>query len=251
MPDAVTTTLPPARGTDDAELLRLSSVHAGYGQVAVLHGIDIAVSRGECVVLLGPNGMGKTTTLRVTSGIVSPTAGTITFGGKRIDSLAPHKIARRGISHVPEGRGIFPGLSVEENLRLGTYGRKPSASEDKAAMERALDLFPDLRTRMEQRAGTLSGGQQQMLAISRGLMGRPELLILDEPSLGLAPKLVDQVFDALGEVKRQGTTILLVEQSANHALAIADRGYVLNRGQVVLAGRASDLAGKLHGAYLS
>ncbi|HEV8654187.1 MAG TPA: ABC transporter ATP-binding protein [Candidatus Limnocylindria bacterium] len=232
------------------DLLQLHGVTASYGQVAVLHDVDLSVQEGECAVLLGANGMGKSTLLRTISGVVPPRAGRIEYAGRSLIGASPHEIAARGIAHVPEGRGIFPGLTVYENLRLGGYVRRHDAKTERTLVDRVCRLFPQLREKLPRPAASLSGGQQQMLAIARGLMSEPHLLLLDEPSLGLAPVLVDQVFAALRQIKEQGTTLLLVEQSARHALALADRGYVLNRGQIVQRGTAEQLRATLHQAYL-
>jgi branched-chain amino acid transport system ATP-binding protein len=234
-----------------AECLALQGVRSGYGQVLALQGVDLAVDDGECVVLLGANGAGKSTVLRTISGVVRTQHGAVRFRGKDIAGLKPHEIARLGIAHIPEGRGIFPGLSVIENLRLGTFGVAEASRRERASVERACALFPALQPKLNDTSASLSGGQQQMLAIARGLMSQPVLLMLDEPSLGLAPVLVDQVFQALHQIKSEGTTLLLVEQSAQHALTLADRGYVLNRGEVVQRGSASELRSNLHQAYLA
>jgi branched-chain amino acid transport system ATP-binding protein len=233
-----------------ADLLRLNGVNTSYGQVAVLHDVDLSVQEGECVVLLGANGMGKSTVLRTISGVVAPRGGRIEYRGRSLLGLPPHQIAARGIAHIPEGRGIFPGLTVYENLRLGGYVRRWDPKTERSWVDRACELFPQLREKLPLQAASLSGGQQQMLAIARGLMSQPRLLLLDEPSLGLAPVLVDQVFTALRRIKEQGTTLLLVEQSVRHALALADHGYILNRGQIVQRGTAAELTANLHSAYL-
>lgn len=233
-----------------ADLLRLSGVHTSYGPVAVLHDVSLSVGEGECVVLLGANGMGKSTVLRTISGVVSPRAGGIDFAGTSLVGMPAHKVAARGIAHIPEGRGIFPGLTVLENLRLGGYVHRRDPATERTFVDRACALFPQLREKLPVQAASLSGGQQQMLAIARGLMSAPQLLLLDEPSLGLAPVLIDQVFAALRQIKEQGTTLLLVEQSVRHALALADHGYVLNRGQIVQRGTAAELSANLHSAYL-
>jgi branched-chain amino acid transport system ATP-binding protein len=223
-------------------LLEVDGVSAGYGSVSVLHDVSIDVNEGEAVTLLGPNGAGKTTLLRVISGVVAPRAGTIEgrAGGSRRTSS--HRVARGGIGHVPEGRGVFPGLSVADNLALGTFGlggRARSGSD--SSMEFILELFPWISERLKQAGGTLSGGEQQMLAIARALMGQPRLLLLDEPSLGLSPLMVTRVFDALVKIRERGVALLLVEQNLAHALRLADRGYVMNRGQIVLEGSAAEL----------
>lgn len=220
-------------GATDA-LLEIRDVDAHYGQIQALRGLSIAVRRGEIVTLLGANGAGKTTTLRSISGLVRPTTGAIFFEGQPIDRWTPSRIVGNGISHVPEGRQIFAGLTVLENLRLGTYPRKDKGAIA-ADLARVYDLFPRLRERLKQKAGTLSGGEQQMLAIGRGLMANPRLLLLDEPSLGLAPRLVQEIFKIVRAINETGTTVLIVEQNANMALSIAHRGYVLITGRVALA----------------
>ncbi len=237
----------PARAA--GAMLSLSGVHAGYGEVAVLHGLDLHVHRAECVVLLGPNGVGKTTTLRTISGVLRPRLGTVSLDGTRIDRRPAHTIARMGVAHVPEGRGIFPGLSVRENLTLGTFSGRGRGSG--AGYDRVVELFPVLAEKLHQRAGALSGGQQQMLAIGRGLMAAPTVLLLDEPSLGLSPVVVEQVLAALRAIKEQGTTILLVEQNVRHALRLADYAYVINRGIVVAEGSGDEVAQNIDRAYLS
>lgn len=222
-------------------MLKLSKVHAAYGKVVALQGISIEVNAGEIVALLGANGAGKSTTLRTISGLISPTEGEITLEGKPIHKLSPEAIVRAGISHVPEGRRVFPGLTVTENIRLGASIRKDTAGilED---MERMFALFPDLDRLKNALGWTLSGGQQQMLALARGLMARPRLLLMDEPSLGLAPIIVQSVFRTVKEINQtMGTTVLVVEQNASMALSVAHRGYVLETGNIVLEGPASDL----------
>jgi branched-chain amino acid transport system ATP-binding protein len=221
-------------------VLELRDVHVQYGQVRALEGITISVAAGETVVLVGANGAGKSTTLRTISALVPFTQGEILVEGERIDRWPAHRLVQRGIIHVPEGRQVFPRMSVSENLDLGAYFCHDS-QELRRRLDRVLQLFPVLGQRRNQPAGTLSGGEQQMLAIGRGLMAEPRLLMLDEPSLGLAPALVDGIFDVLVELNRQGTTLLLVEQNANIALSIADRGYVLETGRIVHHGAAADL----------
>jgi len=215
--------------------LRVSDVWAGYEGSLALFGISLEVRTGQVVALVGANGAGKTTTLRAISGLVRPEAGQVVFEGRRIDGLKPHQITTLGIAHVPEGRRVFGRLSVLDNLQLGAYVRRDPA-ERRRNLERVFGLFPVLYERKNQPAGTLSGGEQQMLAIGRGLMLSPKLLMLDEPSLGLSPKLVDRIFDAVAEIKSQGTTVLLVEQNLVEALELADYGYVLQTGRVVLEG---------------
>ena len=220
-------------------LLELDDVHVRYGKIEALKGISLGVDEGEIVTLVGGNGAGKTTTLKTISGLRPVAAGTIRLRGESIVGLAPHRLVALGVAHAPEGRGIFPGMTVRENLEMGAYGR-PGANL-RPDLERSLDLFPRLKERIKQFAGTLSGGEQQMLAIGRALMARPNLLLLDEPSMGLAPKLVSQVFDTITEINRQGTTILLVEQNAAQALQRAHRAYVIETGRVVIEGPAADL----------
>ena len=232
-------------------LLDLQNVSAGYGAIDCLHKVSLTVAPGEIVTLLGANGAGKTTTLSAISGLVRLRDGQIRFAGDRIDRLRPEVVAAKGIGHVPEGRRVFSRLTVVENLDLGAYLRKDrdAIRSDRDAM---FDLFPVLRQRAEQLAGTLSGGEQQMLAIARGLMGRPKLLLLDEPSLGLAPKLVTQMFDIIRRINAAGTTMLLVEQNAFLALQIAHRGYLIETGAIVSSDTASALAASPHvkAAYL-
>jgi len=220
-------------------LLAVSGLDVYYGAVHALKGITLEVRGGEIVTLIGANGAGKSTLLRAISALVKPRAGTIVFGGKDLTRLRPHEIVAAGVSHAPEGRAVFANLSVEDNLVLGAYLRKgPTVGED---MERMYGLFPRLKERKKQPDGTLSGGEQQMLAIARALMSRPRLLLLDEPSLGLAPLLVKDIFSTIVEINREGTTILLVEQNANQALHVAHRGYVLETGRVALADTAANL----------
>jgi branched-chain amino acid transport system ATP-binding protein len=221
-------------------VLELKGVEVRYGEVQALHGVSIRVDAGETVVLVGANGAGKSTTLRAISSLVPCTKGEIIFDGQRIDKLAAHRLVQLGVIHVPEGRQVFPQMTVSENLYLGAYFCHDSQERNRR-LDRVLRLFPILSTRRHQSAGTLSGGEQQMLAIGRGLMANPRLLMLDEPSLGLAPALVDGIFDVLIELNREGTTLLLVEQNANVALSIADRGYVLETGTIVKQGMAGDL----------
>ncbi len=221
-------------------MLDVADVHAYYGNIRALRGLSLSVERGEIVTLIGANGAGKTTTLRTILGLVRPRRGSVTFNGTRVETLPTDRIVRLGIAQSPEGRHIFPRMSVRENLELGAFVRR---DRDGIApdLERVLSLFPRLRERLEQKGGTLSGGEQQMLAISRALMARPELLLLDEPSMGLSPILVDTIFRILQDINRQGTTILLVEQNARMALRVAHRGYVLQTGRIVL----HDAAGAL------
>ena len=219
-------------------MLVLENIHAGYGPIDVLKGITLRVNEGEIVTVLGANGAGKSTTLMTICGSNPARQGTITFAGKPIANLPVHEIVQLGISQVPEGRRIFPRLTVRENLELGAFQRSDEIAGD---LERALDLFPILRERTGQLGGTLSGGEQQMLAIARALMARPKLLLLDEPSLGLAPLMVAKIFEIIRMINRQGATILLVEQNANMALHIAQRGYVLETGRIVLEDSAANL----------
>jgi branched-chain amino acid transport system ATP-binding protein len=218
----------------------VDGIVSGYGQIMAVKGVSLHIDTGEIVALIGANGAGKSTTLRTISGLLRPRGGTILFEGERIDSVAPHKIVARGISHVPEGRAIFSQLTVRENLEMGAYRRK-----DRKAIEQDLDrvliTFPRLRDRLKQDGGTLSGGEQQMLAIGRALMAQPRLLLLDEPSMGLSPVLVETIFNTVIEINRGGTTILLVEQNAAMALQAATRGYVLESGQVALEASAAEL----------
>ncbi|MFT4286015.1 ABC transporter ATP-binding protein [Nocardioides sp.] len=233
-------------------MLELAGLVAGYGGVRVLHGVDLVVAEGETVTLLGANGAGKTTLLKAIAGDVRPTGGTISFEGRNVTGDRAEVMARAGVAHIPEGRDVFARLSVEENLRLGGYlrGDKQALRED---IDQVYDRFPVLGDRRSQLAGTLSGGEQQMLAIARALVGRPRLIMLDEPSLGLSPVMVGAVFDLVAELKQDGLTVLLVEQNTRNALRVADRAYVLATGRVVYAGAAAELAADtdlLHAAYL-
>jgi branched-chain amino acid transport system ATP-binding protein len=227
--------------TQTQPLLELQDVHSYYGNIHALKGISLTVDKGEIVTLIGANGAGKSTTLRTISGIIKPRNGTVKLAGERIDELPAHKVVERGVLQSPEGRRIFPRLSVQENLEMGAFTRtdKDGIAED---MERVFGLFPRLKERATQKGGTLSGGEQQMLAIGRALMGRPKVLLLDEPSMGLAPVLVEQIFSIIKDINTQGITILLVEQNALMALGIAHRGYVLQTGQIVLADSAQGLS---------
>ncbi len=221
-------------------MLKLDDVHTYYGHIAALKGVSLAVEAGEIVALIGANGAGKSTTLRTISGLQRPRSGTITFEGARIDGLPPHEIAARRIVQAPEGRRLFNRMTVAENLEMGAFVRRDRAHL-KEDMARVFALFPRLKERATQKAGTLSGGEQQMLAIGRALMAEPRLLLLDEPSMGLAPIVVEAIFETLVEINRQGVTILLVEQNAHMALAVANRGYVLETGRVILADSAARL----------
>jgi len=222
-------------------LLRLREVEVFYGRAQALRGISMEMAQGELVAILGANGAGKTTLLRTISGLTESRKGTIEFLGKRIDNLPPERIVRLGISHCPEGRKLFPQLTVYKNLILGAYVRRNERKGMAETIERIYELFPVLKERQEQLAGTLSGGEQQMLTIARALMARPILLLLDEPSLGIAPLLVNRIFEVIKEINQQGTAILLVEQNAALALNVAHRGYVLETGEVVLTGEAPSL----------
>jgi branched-chain amino acid transport system ATP-binding protein len=223
-------------------LLALGDLHVSYGAIAALRGVSLEVRQGEIVTLIGSNGAGKSTTLRTVSGLLRPVRGSVTFDGQDITGMAPHLIVRRGLSHCPEGRGIFPELTVDENLSVGLFGRADDLAGADRDRERALTLFPRLRERIAQRAGTLSGGEQQMLAIGRALLARPRLLLLDEPSLGLAPQVVQTIFRIVREINEGGTTVLLVEQNARLALGVAHRGYVMETGRIVLSDEAKALA---------
>jgi branched-chain amino acid transport system ATP-binding protein len=224
-------------------MLRLRSVHAGYGNVEVLHGVSLHVERGEIVTIVGANGAGKSTLLNAVAGVVRPSEGTVTFESRDISRQAPETVVSTGCVLVPEGRQIFPDLSVHENLLLGGYlrWRRHGTRAAAAEIEEINRLFPILKKRRAQNAGTLSGGEQQMLALGRALMARPRLLMLDEPSIGLAPLVVREIFDVIARLRDQGTTILLVEQNARAALSIADRGYVMETGRIMVEGTVEDL----------
>ncbi|MDI2126256.1 ABC transporter ATP-binding protein [Yinghuangia seranimata] len=224
-------------------------MHVYYGAIQALKGINVTVGEGEIVTLLGANGAGKTTTLRTISGLLSPRSGEVRLNGERIDGIPPHHVVALGIGQSPEGRRVFPRMTVLENLQMGAYRFK---SVPKAELERVYELFPRLHERRSQQAGTLSGGEQQMLAIGRALMGRPRVLLLDEPSMGLAPLIVAQIFSIIKEINAQGTTVLLVEQNAAQALKLSDRAYVLETGSVMMSGTAGELLAdpRVREAYL-
>ncbi|MFP5247781.1 MAG: ABC transporter ATP-binding protein [Thermoanaerobaculia bacterium] len=231
-------------------MLSVHGLEVGYGAIAALHGIDLDVQKGEIVTLIGANGAGKTTTLRTISGLLKPRKGEVLFNGSNITGVAPHIITARGISHVPEGRGIFANLTVQDNLELGAYLRKDKIQQSEYG--RVFSLFPVLKERIKQNAGTLSGGEQQMLAISRALMAKPAVLLLDEPSLGLAPQMVQTIFRVIREINAEGTTILLVEQNAHMALVTAHRGYVMETGRITIADETKALlaSDRIKKAYL-
>jgi len=231
-------------------MLAIRDLHVHYGAIHALKGLDVDVAEGEIVSIIGSNGAGKSTLLRTISGLLRPTEGSIELRGKDITSMPAHHIVAEGIVHCPEGRRIFTNMTVHENLKLGSFLRK-DAEVDKD-IQHAMDLFPRLRERIKQNAGTLSGGEQQMLAIGRALLAKPQLLMLDEPSLGLAPNLVTEIFQIIQRINSEGVTVLLVEQNAHRALAIANRGYVLETGHIVLTGSGSDLLDdpKVREAYL-
>ena len=221
--------------------LEINNMRVFYGKIEAIKGISVVVNEGEIVTLIGANGAGKTTTLKTISGLRKISEGSIIFDGQDISNLSAHERVEIGISQVPEGRGIFPGMTVLENLEIGKYFRKNRASEMAEDIERVYTLFPRLKERTSQAGGTLSGGEQQMLAIGRGLMARPKVLLLDEPSMGLAPMMIQNIFNIITEINKSGTTILLVEQNAQQALQRADRAYVLETGKVVKEAKASDL----------
>ena len=221
-------------------MLEIKDLHTYYGNIHALKGISLKVEQGEIVTLIGSNGAGKTTTLRTIQGLLRPRQGKILFENSPLDALSAQAIVRLGISQSPEGRLIFPRMTVQENLEMGAFSRRDTLGI-KSDLEKVLHLFPRLRERINQKGGTLSGGEQQMLAIARAMMSRPRLLLLDEPSMGLAPMLVTQIFSIVRDINEQGTTVLLVEQNARMALSIANRGYVLQTGQIVLTGTAKEL----------
>jgi branched-chain amino acid transport system ATP-binding protein len=226
-------------------MLEIRDLDAAYSEVTILRGVSLTLTKGESVAVIGANGAGKSTLLRVISGLLRPRRGAVLFEGARVDHLPPYDIAGLGIAHVPEGRRVLPDMTVEENLELGAYLPKPKARR-RESLAWVYQIFPRLAERRRQRAGTLSGGEQQMLAIGRGLMLRPRLLMLDEPSLGLAPLMVDTTFEKVAEVHKEGIAILLVEQNVQRALSLADRGYVLEGGQVVLQGPSHTLLENPH-----
>ncbi|GAA3370144.1 ABC transporter ATP-binding protein [Streptomyces sannanensis] len=236
-------------GGSGGALLELVGLRVFYGAIEAIKGIDLTVNQGEIVALLGGNGAGKTTTLRTISGMLQPRHGEVRLRGERIDGIRSHELVQFGIGHVPEGRRVFATMTVRENLEMGAYR---FSSVDSADMDRCFTLFPRLAERRNQLAGTLSGGEQQMLAIGRALMGKPELLLLDEPSMGLAPLIVQQIFEIIQEINQQGTTVLLVEQNATQALGLANRGYVLETGSVAMSGDAAELLSddRIRAAYL-
>ncbi len=233
-------------------LLVVEGLRAAYGRIEVLHGIDLTVNAGEIVALIGANGAGKSTALATISGLLAPRGGRVTFEGRDITGRPAEDLVRLGLSHVPERRQLFGALTVEDNLLLGAYARRGDRVGQRAALARVYELFPILQERRRQRAGTLSGGQGQMLALGRGLMARPSLLLLDEPSVGLAPLVAREIFAAVAALRERGTTVLIVEQNARAALRLADRGYVLETGRVVLAGPAAELMADptVQGVYL-
>ncbi|HEU5415211.1 MAG TPA: ABC transporter ATP-binding protein [Candidatus Angelobacter sp.] len=241
----------PGNGAPTSPLLQLENVTAYYGDLQALFGVSLRVFPGEIVTLIGANGAGKTTTLRVISGAKSPAAGSLRFAGQDVSRVPAHRMVELGISHVPEGRQVFPFMTVRENLSLGAYSPR-SRAHMKESLQEQLTLFPRLAERMNQLAGTLSGGEQQMVAIARGLMARPKLLLLDEPSLGLAPKVVDEVFEKIQEVRNTGITMLIVEQNVVSGLSISDRGYVIQHGSVLMEDTAKNLLGNemVRAAYL-
>ena len=224
-----------------ASLLALDDVSAHYGGVQALKGVSLRVEQGEVVTLIGANGAGKTSTLAAISGLLPPTSGTISLDGKDLAGVPAHRRVTMGISQAPEGRHVFPGMTVMENLEMGAYARRAARGALKPDLDRVFDLFPRLAERRDQAGGTLSGGEQQMLAMGRALMARPRLLLLDEPSMGLAPKLVTQIFDIVREINDQGTTVLLVEQNASQALQRANRAYVMEAGRIVRSADAATL----------
>ena len=238
--------------TPDVATLELHDLKVRYGAIEAVRDVSLYVDAGEIVTLIGGNGAGKTTTLKTISGVLRSVAGTITFEDERIDRLKPHEIVARGVCQAPEGRHIFPRMTVRDNLEMGAYGRRVRTTVLSEDFDRVFSLFPVLKERLKQAGGTLSGGEQQMLAIGRALMARPRLLLLDEPSMGLAPQLVDLIFSIIVEINRQGTSILLIEQNAQMALQTANRGYVIETGAIVLQDDAKKLLGndQVRKAYL-
>ncbi len=231
-------------------MLTIQNLNVHYGMIQAVHDVSFHVEQGEIVSLIGANGAGKTTILRTISGLIRPSKGSVTFEGKPIEKEAPQKIVASGLSQIPEGRHVFPGLTVQENLEMGAFLRKDSGV--KADYEQVYQKFPVLKERLSQDAATLSGGEQQMLAMGRALMSKPRLLLLDEPSMGLAPIFIKEIFSIIQEIKEQGTTVLLIEQNAKMALSIADRGYVLETGKIVLEGTGQELmaSDEVRKAYL-
>lgn len=226
-------------------MLKLEGIDAGYGATTILHNVSLDVQAGEVVTIVGANGAGKTTTLRTIAGLLQPTAGRVFFEGQDVTRLAAHEIVNLGITLIPEGRQLFPEMSVRENLLMGAY-RKAARDRQHQTLEEMMDLFPRVKERLDQNAGSLSGGEQQMVAIARGMMARPKLLMFDEPSLGLAPIIVSQVFEVIDAIVKTGTTVLIVEQNVFHTLKAADRGYVLENGEVVLSDKAEALLNNDH-----
>ncbi|MEX1235984.1 MAG: ABC transporter ATP-binding protein [Roseovarius sp.] len=226
-------------------MLELSGIHSGYDSTTILQDVSLNVGEGEVVTIVGANGAGKTTTLRTISGLIKPTAGKITFDGQDITKLSSHETVELGITLIPEGRQLFPDMTVRENLQMGAY-RKGARASQSQLMEEVLDLFPRVQERLEQKANSLSGGEQQMVAIARGLMAKPRLLMFDEPSLGLAPIIVSQVFEVIDSIVKTGATVLIVEQNVFHTLKAADRGYVLENGEIVLSDDAGALLENPH-----
>ena len=233
-------------------MLKIEGLHTHYGNIHALKGIDMEIDDGEIVSLIGSNGAGKSTTLNTIAGLIHASQGKITFRGKDITNVPAYKLVDQGMSLSPEGREVFAALTVQENLRLGAYSKKDKGAID-ASFQRVYDLFPRLKERINQQAGTRSGGEQQMLAIGRALMSEPRLLLLDEPSLGLAPNIVQQIFGLITDINRQGTTILLIEQNANMALSVSNRAYVLETGRISMSGDAHELAddSRVKKAYLA
>ncbi|MDP9221668.1 MAG: ABC transporter ATP-binding protein [Actinomycetota bacterium] len=222
-------------------ILEVQDLRVAYGKIEAVKGITFSVEPGEVVTLIGSNGAGKTTTLRTISGLIAPRGGSVTFKGKRIDGMAAHKILQMGLAHSPEGRRVFAAMTVQENLMLGAYARTDGPAEVQKDLDRAYEMFPILSERRAQSAGTFSGGEQQMLAMGRALMSRPEMLMLDEPSMGLSPIMMQKIMSTITELRSQGTTILLVEQNAQAALSLADQGHVLEVGTIVVSGPGRDL----------
>lgn len=222
-------------------LLNIKDLHVSYGKIKAIKGISLEVGAGEIVTLVGANGAGKTTLLKTISGILTPVSGEILYEGKQLSAIKPYERVIEGICQAPEGRGIFPGMTVLENLEMGKFSRPDAKAENEADLQMIYELFPRLKERVTQMGGTLSGGEQQMLAIGRALMSRPRLLLLDEPSMGLAPKFIAQIFEIIQEIKKRGVTILLVEQNAAKALSIADRAYVLETGNITMQGSGQEL----------